>query len=76
MVERTSDSVASEFKIITMDACFCMSGVGRNNNLAALIQYITLPDPGRNRPRTFDVRRKMAVRTLSREPPGEGGGKK
>ena len=31
------------------------------------------PDSGRNRPETYDLPRKMAVRTLPRDPPGEGG---
>ncbi len=33
------------------------------------------PDPGRNRPNTHEYRWKMAVRSLTREPPGERGAK-
>ncbi len=49
--------------------------------LAALRAKIKLnidfspPDPGRNRPKTPDFIRKVAVRTLPRDPPGEGGPK-
>ncbi len=32
-------------------------------------------DPGRNRPKTSDSIRKMTIRTLPRDPPGEGGAK-
>ncbi len=32
-------------------------------------------DSGRKRPKTYDFLRKMAIRTLPRHPPGEGGAK-
>ncbi len=34
--------------------------------------YHTPPNPARNRPKTRDVLWKMAIRTLPRDPPGEG----
>ncbi len=51
------------------------------NDLAVLKAKIQIknkivpPGCGRNRPKTSDFLKKMAVRTLPRDPPGEGGAK-
>ena len=53
--------------------------IGPFENLAVLKAKIEIkdiiipPDPVRNRPKTIDFLRKVTVRTLPQNPPGEGG---
>ncbi len=50
------------------------NNTGLDHNLAVLRAKIKMRNP-RNRPTTYDVLKKMAVRTLPRDSPGEGGPK-
>ena len=43
--------------------------------LRAKIKIKNCPDSGRNQPKTYDFLKEMAVRTLPRDPPGEGAAK-
>ncbi len=47
-------------------------GLALLKNLAVLKAKRKITDSGRNRLKTYDLLRKMAVRTLPRDPPGQG----
>ena len=56
---------ANQAEILTPN---CAQGRNKQKNTSP-------PDPGRDRPRTIDLLRKMAIRTVPRTPPGGGRGR-